>query len=154
MKPGAPPNNFIDHFPLKVDSKNRVVVPPMFRDILKEHYKEDNNTMIVTISMEKNIAVFPQSSFDSYVKKLKEKSQFKSNVRNLTNAISMSSSLEKLDSAGKITIKGFLKEQANIDKEVYVVGCVDHFEIWQKEKFEEYISTYIQQLSALGDTLD
>ena len=145
---------FLGNFPLKVDGKNRVVVPPLFREILNQHYTDDNNNVVMTISMEKTIAVYPTSSFDSYSDKLMQRPQFKSNVRALTNTVTMSSSIEKLDSAGKIALKDFIKRVTGIDKDVYVVGCGDHFEIWPKERFEDYINKHIQQLSELGDKMD
>ncbi|MCD6386314.1 hypothetical protein J7M23_11125 [Candidatus Sumerlaeota bacterium] len=154
MKPDLPPHSFIGNFLMNIDQKNRVVIPPLFRDILNTHYADDNNTVIITISMEKTIAVYPMSSFDKFIEKLMEKPQLKSKVRGLTNAVSMSSTPQKIDRAGKIALNNFLMTKAGLKKEVYVVGCVDHFEIWAKERFEEYIDTYIQMITALGDTIE
>jgi MraZ protein len=154
VKPNSTPKQFVGNAKLNIDTKNRVVVPPLFRDILKEHYPEDDNTVMVTISMENTVAIYPESSFNNFMEQLMERSQLKSNVRTITTSVAMFSSPEKLDSAGKIAIPPLLKSQAQLGKEVYVVGCVDHFEIWPKERFQKYIEDHVQRLSKLGDELD
>ncbi len=154
MKPQSTPDNFIGHFSLNVDSKNRVIVPPLFRDILATHYEQDDNTVVVTISMEKTIAIYPRSSYNKIMETLMKKSQFNSKVRALTNAISMCASEQRIDSAGKVALSSFLISTAGIKKEVFVVGCTDHFEVWPPDKFEEYIDSNIQILPELGDTIE
>lgn len=154
MKPDSPPKYFIGNFPMTIDQKNRVVVPPLFRDIINIHYADDNNTVIVTISMERTIAVYPMSSFNRFMEKLLSKPQLKSKVRTLTNAVSMISLPQKIDKAGKIALNNFFITNAELPKEVYVVGCGDHFEIWPKEKFEQHIQNQIPMMPALGDMIE
>jgi len=57
VKPKSTPKFFVGNYLMSVDSKNRIVLPPIFRDILKVHYKDDNNSVVASLSIEGNINV-------------------------------------------------------------------------------------------------
>ena len=50
------------------------------------------------------------------------------------------SSAEKveIDKLGRILLPAQLKEYASISREVIVIGAGDHFEMWNKTKWQEY----------------
>ena len=44
----------------------------------------------------------------------------------------------EVDSQGRISLSSTQKDYANISKDVAIVGNIDYFEIWDKEKWEEF----------------
>lgn len=46
-----------------------------------------------------------------------------------------------LDKLGRILLPAQLKEYASISREVIVIGAGDHFEIWNRTRWQEYSKT-------------
>lgn len=153
MKPALPPPYFIGNYLLSVDAKNRIIIPPLFRDILNTYYKDDNNTVILSISIEMNINVHPLSSYKAFVESMKQLPELKTDVRILTSVFAMFSFAQEVDGAGRIAIEPLLLKKAEIGKEAYIVGVWSHFQIWRKEKFEVISDDYLRQMYGLGDKI-
>lgn len=45
----------------------------------------------------------------------------------------------EIDKLGRILLPAQLKEYASISREVIVVGAGDHFEIWNRSRWQEYL---------------
>ena len=43
-----------------------------------------------------------------------------------------------LDKQGRILLPRYLKEHAEIEKDIVVIGVGDHAEIWNRRKYDEY----------------
>ncbi|MCX7766077.1 MAG: hypothetical protein N2246_05160 [Candidatus Sumerlaeia bacterium] len=153
MKPLHTPPYFIGHFLMSIDAKNRIILPPIFRDILKTHYKNDNNTVVESLSVEGIINVYPLSSYIKMVEKMQSLPEFLSNVNQLSMTFSATGFYQQVDTAGRIAIRSSLLEKANIKDEAYIVGRWHYFQIWPKDKFETAIDTYIPQLQIISDKI-
>ena len=44
----------------------------------------------------------------------------------------------EIDKLGRILLPAQLKEYASISREIMVIGAGDHFEVWDRSRWEEY----------------
>jgi MraZ protein len=140
------PASYTDTFEHAFDAKGRITVPSEWRE---ESYEA---RLFVLPSTEKCLRVYPES----WLGRLQER------VSTLKDADPMRRQLEVLaslaqgatwDQQGRIMVKEKLRQGAALKKEAMLVGCLNHFQIWDKKAWEakETVPTTIEEaLSAMG----
>ncbi|WP_308699348.1 MULTISPECIES: cell division/cell wall cluster transcriptional repressor MraZ [unclassified Mycoplasma] len=118
-----------------IDSKNRVVLPPVFKEKLGDEF-------ILTIGFDGNAELRTKEAFNEYLKLFENKSFFDKSVRNLTRLIMGNAFEIKLDSMSRISLPKKIIEKLTIQKEVIFVGVGSMVELWSKEMFEEFENQY------------
>lgn len=125
---------FIGEFNHNVDNKGRVIMPAKFREELGE-------TFYVTKGMEGCIFVYDHEEW----KKLEEKT---SNLRLTSRKARQFERLfyapareVEFDKQGRFVIPQNLREYAEISKDTVIIGVSSRIEIWDKQKYEDYINS-------------
>ena len=130
-----------------IDEKNRLFIPNKFRSQLDpELYGTE-----LCLSMGPNgiLSLYPEKYFRkavlagvSNIKAADDAVAYERLSYGLTNKV-------ELDRQGRFLINETLKKRANLGNEVTLVGVGDHFEIWNREEWERYLSenapAYMQQ---------
>lgn len=120
---------FRGHFEYSLDAKNRLNIPAKFRASFSDG-------LVLARWLDPCVAVFTPEGFDrfndSFLGELHPLSQER---RRLTRFFSGGSFDVELDSAGRVTLNGALLDHAGIEKEVVVIGNVDHLEIWDRQRY-------------------
>ena len=101
-----------------IDAKGRLAMPAKLRDELGEHFT-------VTKGLDGCLFVYPDAEWASLEARIQR--------YYCANAFDA-----QLDAQGRILIPGNLREFACLEKDVTVVGLLDHAEIWDTEKWNEY----------------
>jgi MraZ protein len=146
-------SGFIGNFPLTVDEKLRVNIPAKFRDILIREYGDEGLEVVITISLDKSIAVFPIRNYKNFLQELDAELASASNVvrRQFKKVFTGCAIMDTLDKQNRIRLNTFLTKYAELDREVYVIGFNDYMEIWDRKKWDEFIA---HQVPKLADTLE
>ena len=117
-----------------IDSKGRLSVPNRFRDVVRA--REDNRLVITRGTHSDCLSAYTMDQWrevEEDVSRLpagKGKDAF---VRHfIAPAIDCT-----LDKMGRILIPGHLREERGLDKEVMVVGALNKFEIWDRERWDK-----------------
>lgn len=120
------------HF-VKLDGKGRVVIPSRYRDKLEA----TKDGLVVTghpdgflllmltreyAKLEKKVSKYPETS--------KEATYYKQTL------IGKADDAITFDTAGRISLSPDLREHANLQNQVAVVGMRDHIRIWSKEALD------------------
>ena len=125
-------------FRFKVDSKGRVALPSKFRKALSKD-------LIVSRNVDDEcLYVFTADTFNAWVNQLFEDKfgGFNASSRAhvaLRRKLKSRAEMVEVDAAGRITLKGNLRESVGIDHEVVLVGNTGYFEIWADEKYDSMI---------------
>ncbi len=129
---------FSGEFTHKVDAKGRVSLPAEFRKTL------GSNLKVTLDPTEKCIYVYEEDAFAAWIDSLFEaKGGYKPTdsrmiaQRRLLNARARSC---EVDNSGRILLPLAQREKAGIEKEAIIVGNSDHFEIWEKGRWDEFCS--------------
>ena len=121
---------FRGHFDYSLDAKNRLNVPPKFRAAF-------SGGVVLAKALEPCVAIWTPDAFESFTSSfLANLNPVSAERRKLTRYFAGSSFDVELDAAGRVTLNAPLLAHALIDKEVVVVGVLDHLEVWARERFE------------------
>ena len=141
---------FYGEFEHTLDRKGRLIVPSRFRDAIKEHYIE---RFFITRGLDKCLFMFAENEWKLQELKFKSMSFTKSEHRRF-NRLYFSGACELIpDKQGRILIPSYLKEYADIKRNVYIVGVSNRIEIWSREDWKNYYSSSKEAFEEVAEKL-
>ena len=133
----------IGRYEYSLDTKNRVGLPPKFREALAQ---EKANSVYLTSGLENCLYLFLPSQWSQLLEK--DLSAFslpdKEQERAFKRKFFAEATEAELDSAGRILIPQFLREHARLGKNVLVQGAGKRAEIWDKDKWNSYKKSKVE----------
>ena len=132
-----------------LDDKGRLLIPRKLKEGLSE-----GSSLYVLKGYEGCLSVYNQNEFDSLVKECSSLSFNKKNSRAYLR-IMLSSVVElTVDKVGRIQIPTQTLNKFQIGKQVMIIGVGDHFEIWDLNRFNEYLSEANDQFEEIAESLE
>ena len=116
-----------------LDPKGRLIVPARFRDVLKQ--SSVDGLMIST--MDGALTCYALEEWRKIEERVLNLSSKSENMRRFRRIFIGGAHECLLDKQGRVLIPPSLRQQAGLEKEVVLVGVLDHFEVWGKEKWAE-----------------
>ncbi len=126
---------FYGEFLHSIDRKGRLILPAKFREAAKAHFIE---RFFVTRGLDKCLFMFSEEEWRSQESKLKSVSFTKQQSRTFNRLYFSGASEINFDAQGRILLPQYLKDFAEIKKEVIIVGVSNRIEIWAKDKWQEF----------------
>ena len=119
----------------QIDDKGRLVIPSKMRSKL-------GFVVYLLKGYDGCISVYTEDSFTKYVEKL-ENLPFEKEKARLHQRILLSSVPElSIDKQGRMLIpKNVITKYGLTNKEVMILGMLDHIEIWDKGAYQKYIES-------------
>ena len=129
-----------------LDSKGRIFIPAKLRDELGEVF-------YITISMDRCLCVYSSENWKALSDKVSSMSYIKQ--RKMRPLFAHEAKCE-LDSQGRALIPQNLREFAELTKNVTVVGCNNHAELWDSEAWKSVYAfeTTPENIAAVLEELD
>ena len=122
---------FFGSYEHTLDDKGRLVLPSRLRNNL-------GNKLFILKGYEGSLSLYKEEEFKSYIDSLSSLPYSSKNNRDIVR-IALSSVFElNLDSQYRIQIPQALINKYQIEKEVVIIGVIDHLEIWNKSKWDKY----------------
>jgi len=121
---------FMGEYNHSIDAKGRVIVPSKFRELLGEHF-------VVTKGLDGCLWVFPDDEWEKFSGKLRELPVANSEARKLSRYFLAGATDAETDKQGRILLPQVLRDFADLDKEVVLVGAASRVEIWDKKSWEK-----------------
>lgn len=128
---------FKGNFTFSIDSKGRLSIPAKLRKYVNP---EANNTFVFTKGIEKCIYVYPLDEWHIFEETLKKLNPNKRDEAFIRRRFLMFASDDTLDTQNRLIIPKDLAAYAGIDKEVFILGDLEKFELWNPEEYEKYIN--------------
>ncbi|MDO4815297.1 MAG: division/cell wall cluster transcriptional repressor MraZ [Bacillota bacterium] len=110
-----------------LDSKGRLFIPAKLREELGEVF-------YLTLAVDKCLAAYSAKSWKSFSDKVDSMSYMKQ--RKMRPLFAYAAKCE-LDNQGRIIVPSHLREYAGLIKNVTVVGCNNHAELWDEQSWAE-----------------
>ncbi len=133
-----------------VDTKGRVSVPSKFREDLGQSF-------VVTKGLDNCLYLYSKSEWQTFENKLKELPITNQDARSFVRFFFAGAAECEVDKQGRINIPQNLREYANIQKDVVIVGVSTRVEIWSSDNWNKYtnsdsldVSKIASQMSNLG----
>lgn len=124
---------FIGEYTHSIDSKNRLIIPSKFRDLLGDEF-------VITKGLEGNLIVFEKYEFEKFQDNLNQKPEFDRGVRKLKRLFLAGAQCIEPDKQGRMVVPPPLREYAGLEKDVVFAGVGSHIEVWDKSKWEAVAS--------------
>ena len=113
--------------PLSLDSKGRLSMPAKYRDRLRE---ECARQLVLTIDRDRCLLIYPLPVWEVVEQKLVQLSSINKQARGLKRLLLGHAEDCQMDGNGRILLPLPLREFAQLDKRVILVGQGNKFELW------------------------
>ncbi|CDZ74734.1 Transcriptional regulator [Peptoniphilus sp. ING2-D1G] len=121
----------IGEFNHSIDSKGRVIIPSKFREDLQDQF-------VMTKGLDHCLFVYPMEEWKKITDKIKELPMTSGPVRSFVRTFFSGAQDQILDKQGRVIISQNLRDHANIDKDVVIIGLNTRVEIWGVEEWNSY----------------
>ncbi len=126
---------FYGEYQHTIDRKGRLILPSKFREVSKSNFIEK---FFVTRGLDKCLFMFSEEEWKSQENKFKGISFTKPQARAF-NRLYFSGAHEAVpDRQGRIIIAQYLKDFADIKRDVVVVGVSNRIEIWSRANWQDF----------------
>ena len=131
---------------INIDVKGRMAMPVRFRDLfIGEVDPSINPHLVVTIDTEEPcLLIYPLLEWDLIQKKLEQLPSFNPTARRIQRLLIGHATDLELDANGRILLPALLREYAQLDKKVILLGQGKKIELWSEPLWNARRETYLQ----------
>ncbi len=120
---------FMGEYNHTIDAKGRLIVPSKFRETL-------GDTFVVTKGLDGCLFVYDREEWGIFEEKLKSLPITNKEARQFVRFFLAGAAEVEVDKQGRILVPNVLREFAQLNKDVVLIGVASRIEIWSKERFE------------------
>lgn len=113
-----------------IDSKNRLIIPAKYRDMLGGH-------CMLARGFDRCLYIYAMEDWDVLVEKISMLKQSDKDVRKFIREFFSNAEECHLDAQGRILIPQHLRDYAKISKDLVTKGAMDKIEIWSVESLND-----------------
>jgi MraZ protein len=119
---------------INIDGKGRLAVPTRYRDALGEQEKA---SLVVTIDTEETcLLLYPAAQWQIIEDKLQALPSFNAAARRIQRLLIGHATDVELDANGRLLIPTPLRDYAQLDKHVVMIGQGNKFEVWDENRWQ------------------
>ena len=122
---------FIGTFAPKLDDKGRLILPAKFRDAFA-------GGVVMTKGQERCVELQTVAQLEAKAARLREASMTNPEVRGYVRMLFTGGHEQVPDKQGRVGVPTNLREYAALDRELVVLGVMDHVEMWNPQTWESY----------------
>ena len=124
---------FMGEYNHTIDTKGRVIVPSKFRETLGDEF-------VVTKGLDGCLFVYDNNEWAAFEEKLKSLPITNKDARAFVRFFLAGAASVEVDKQGRILLPGSLREFADLQKDVVLIGVGSRIEIWSRERWEDTAS--------------
>ena len=138
---------FFGNYSHSLDEKGRLVIPKKMREEL-------GNKIFIMKGFDGALAIYQESSYSKVMEELEKYSFNKKENRDYLR-LKLASIVDlDVDKMGRVQLPVAILGKYHINKDVVVLGAGDHIEVWDKVRYEEYISSIEDEYEDIAERLD
>lgn len=120
---------FMGEYNHTIDAKGRLIIPAKFREALGDDF-------VVTKGLDGCLFVYDNNEWDVFEQKLKSLPLTNKDARSFVRFFLAGAANVEVDKQGRILVPSVLREFAQLNKDVVMVGVASRIEIWSKERWD------------------
>lgn len=124
--------SFCGEYQCSADAKGRLLIPSKLRELFPE-----GEAMVLVRSLDHCISIYTEEKWRFFEEKIASLPETES--REVRRFFYASMQYADPDNQGRVLLPVSLRSFAQIEKNVVVIGCGDHLEIWDEESYGTYI---------------
>jgi len=133
-----------------IDRKGRLILPAKFREVAKGNFIEK---FFVTRGLDKCLFMFSEEEWRSQENKFRNITFTKQEARTFNRLYFSGAGEVAPDKQGRILLPQYLKDFAEIKKDVMIVGVSNRIEIWSKDKWQEFYANSRASFEEIAEKL-
>jgi len=122
---------FIGEYRHSLDTKGRVIVPAKFRDGLGDKF-------VITKGLDGCLFAYSKEEWTNFENKIKTLPLTNKDARAFVRFFFSGAVECEIDKQGRTLIPPMLREYANLNKDLVIIGVSTRVEIWSQEKWDNY----------------
>lgn len=136
---------FMGEYNHTIDDKGRIIIPSKLRTELGESF-------VITRGLDNCLAIYTSEGWTNIIEQYKQLPNIGETRSFLRFIISGATTLE-FDKQGRINIPSSLINSAGLSKDCSIIGVGDHMEIWDTNRWNEYLTTQEANITEIADKL-
>lgn len=136
---------FMGEYNHTIDEKGRIIIPAKLRTELGENF-------VITRGLDNCLAIYTSDGWKNIIEQYKQLPNIGETRSFLRFIISGATTLE-FDKQGRINIPSTLIDFAGLTKDCSIIGVGEHLEIWNKDRWNEYLKSKEANITEIADTL-
>ncbi len=129
-----------------VDNKGRITLPAKFREELGDRF-------IITKGLDNCLFVYHKAEWAILENKLAKLPIAKPEVRAFVRFFFAGAAELDTDKQGRVLVPNNLREYAQLDKDVVIIGVSNRIEIWSSEQWTSYNEKISPAVTKIAETL-
>ena len=138
---------FSGEYECKIDAKGRIVLPAKLKAKLPEM---NTSELVIKRGFEPCLVIYPVLEWNKVFLKVSGLSEFDKEFRTFQRSFLRGATEVDMDGNGRILLPKTMTKFAEVAEEVIVVGVGNRIEIWNPDKYEEYLIKDQDQFSDLA----
>ena len=138
---------FLGQYLHSLEVKGRLAIPKKFRTGL-------GRKAVLTKGLDYCLFLFPFHAWEEFEQKLIKMSLTKKNSRAFARFLTFSAAEVIFDKQGRILIPEHLRKFAGMKKQVVVAGASQRIELWEKKRFDQYLSRVEKDSEKIAERLE
>jgi MraZ protein len=127
-------NLLIGSYTARFDKSGRIKIPEKFRLSIEEKYGKD---VFVTSLTDESVQIYPLPVWEKLSGISDEGAlHLKPAIRKFMIRVNRRGNHNQIDSKGRVLINQVLRERANLEEQVEVIGLSNHLEVWNKDRLD------------------
>ncbi len=133
---------------IALDAKGRLAIPTRYRDRLLERCE---GQLVITVDRDHCLLAYPLPEWEAIERKLVRLPSLNKQARRLQRLLIGHATEVQLDNSGRILLPGPLREFADLDKHVVLIGQGNKFELWNEQIWTERRDRWLAEEEAGGE---
>lgn len=130
---------------VNLDAKGRLALPARHRETV---LASSEGRLVVTIdSRERCLLLYPLPEWDKVQAKLEGLSNLKRNARLLQRLLIGHATDVELDSSGRLLVPPMLRDYAQLEKRLVLLGQGNKIEIWSEALWQQRLGEWLQEVA-------
>lgn len=143
---GALLSSYSGSYQHTLDAKGRVSIPSEMR-------KASGDVFVLTRGLEECLNLYPLDEWEIVEEELKELRTTSKQARYYVRQMMATVRRVVVDGHGRITIPQWHRDFAGLDAEVLVNGVLEHIEIWNPDRYQQYTDGYDESYEDVAETV-
>ncbi|MCF0116546.1 MAG: division/cell wall cluster transcriptional repressor MraZ [Bacilli bacterium] len=130
-----------------LDAKGRLVIPSKYRNQL-------GTRVYITKGFDGCLSIYSETDFQKILESFASLSYNQASSRAHVRANISSTDEVEIDAQGRLQIPAKLLLREGFNKEVTIVGAIDHLELWDRQKWNEYYDNAYNEDESNAESLN
>lgn len=127
---------------ISLDAKGRLAIPTRYRERLHERC---DGQIVVTVDRDHCLLVYPLPDWEEIERKLVRLPSLNKQARRLQRLLIGHATECQLDGSGRVLLPPPLREFANLDRNVVLIGQGNKFELWDESTWNERRDAWLEE---------